>query len=234
MYVPISQADVGGVADRALLSRPACGKHVVFDGRFLHAAPGELDLWGVPHTDSSAPAGAGGGAGGMAAAGGAAAAPREQRVTLLVNIWLNWRPRDAVRCPEDIRRRLGGGSSSGAVALRLGQAGCELTPLPTLEVTAGAPELRWRFRVGGGQQAARVVLLAPLAEIREAASQSGASLLLTRSRAAAAGAVQAGNHDAGEVDDDGAIALVRVETEASGEEAGGRPGKRQRVQPAAT
>ena len=67
--------DISGDANQAFLSRPAFGKHVVFDGRFLHAAPSELSLWPV-----DAPF--------------ARTAPTttqlDQRVSFLVNIWLNW------------------------------------------------------------------------------------------------------------------------------------------------
>ena len=38
-------ANISGEANVALLSRPQYGKHVVFDGRYLHAAPSELSLW---------------------------------------------------------------------------------------------------------------------------------------------------------------------------------------------
>lgn len=81
-------ADISGDAHTAFLSRPAFGKHIVFDGRFLHAAPGELSLWAdssdhLSQSQRSPSAGEG------ASAAGTAAQPA-QRVSFLVNIWLNW------------------------------------------------------------------------------------------------------------------------------------------------
>ncbi len=61
------------------LSRVAPGKHVRFDGRLLHAASSEL----------SRPRGE---------------AKRQKRVTLLVNVWLDHRPSDAVIAPEKANR----------------------------------------------------------------------------------------------------------------------------------
>ena len=70
-------ADISGDATQAFLSRPAFGKHVVFDGRFLHAAPSELSLWPVDAPSASTTP-------------TPTAAKLDQRVSFLVNIWLNW------------------------------------------------------------------------------------------------------------------------------------------------
>ncbi len=80
-------ADFSGDAHTAFLSRPAFGKHVSFDGRFLHAAPGELSLWadsGDGHESQTQTSEADGGS------AAAAAAQPAQRVSFLVNLWLNW------------------------------------------------------------------------------------------------------------------------------------------------
>ena len=69
------------------LSRPAFGKHVSFDGRFLHAAPGELSLWadsGNGRESQTQPPEADGGS------AVAAVTQAAQRVSFLVNLWLNW------------------------------------------------------------------------------------------------------------------------------------------------
>ena len=78
-------ADISGDAHVAFLSRPPFGKHVVFDGRFLHAAPSELSLWdgSESRVQTSVCAGESG------AAASAEGQPG-QRVSFLVNIWLNW------------------------------------------------------------------------------------------------------------------------------------------------
>lgn len=79
-------ADISGDAHTVLLSRPAVGKHVAFDGRFLHAAPSELSLWidsgheAASQPQRSAPAGK----------EGASKTATDQRVSFLVNIWVNW------------------------------------------------------------------------------------------------------------------------------------------------
>jgi len=74
--------NISGTADQCFLSRPKIGKHSSFDGRFLHSAPMELSLW-------------------------PSAAKGETRYSFLVNIWLNWKPQDAVICPESVRNFLG-------------------------------------------------------------------------------------------------------------------------------
>lgn len=44
---PMVCQDIGGVsgtAERAWISRPRMGKHICFDGRYLHAAPADLAI----------------------------------------------------------------------------------------------------------------------------------------------------------------------------------------------
>lgn len=64
---------VVGPVDEAVLSRPAQGKHISFDGRMLHGAPADADLW----------------------TGQAPADSASTRVTFLVNVWLNHVPSSA-------------------------------------------------------------------------------------------------------------------------------------------
>ena len=66
-----------GSANRAILSKPLIGKHIKFDGRLLHAAPSNL----IPDNKSDRK-------------------EKTQRITFLVNIWLNHIPRKAVPYPE--------------------------------------------------------------------------------------------------------------------------------------
>mmetsp|Transcript_4419 Transcript_4419/g.13937 ORF Transcript_4419/g.13937 Transcript_4419/m.13937 type:complete len:180 (+) Transcript_4419:446-985(+) len=58
--------------DKLFVSYHAVGKHVSFDGRFLHAAPAEFARLG--------------------------AAALKARVTLLFNVWLDHKPKDAADC----------------------------------------------------------------------------------------------------------------------------------------
>lgn len=67
------------------LSFPKPGKHVRFDGRLLHGAPA-LGTSGVPC--------------------GGRGRRRRRRVSLLVNCWIDRRPRLASPLPEDLARRL--------------------------------------------------------------------------------------------------------------------------------
>lgn len=186
-------ANISGEANVALLSRPQYGKHVVFDGRYLHAAPSELSLWA---SDSS------GGDGVEGEAGAVAAAARPKRVSFLVNLWLNWKPADAVRCPEAVLAQLG--TAAAAVPLCFDN---ELTPIPTVPSAAidpgqttpaaaadtdaapnsgaarpsdggggSADTTKWQFEAG--KQTAVMTFTAPLESIRQAGAHSGASLLL--------------------------------------------------------
>ena len=74
--------DFSGTADQIFISRPKIGKHISFDGRFLHSAPLELSLW--PNQVKG-----------------------ETRYSFLVNIWLNWKPQDTIVCPNGLLNKLG-------------------------------------------------------------------------------------------------------------------------------
>jgi len=72
---------------RAYLSRPVEGKHIYFDGRFLHAAPTDVyDELKERGTALSARNHKGKG--------------RPKRATFLVNLWINHKPQDAIRLSE--------------------------------------------------------------------------------------------------------------------------------------
>ncbi|CAN0470561.1 unnamed protein product, partial [Scytosiphon promiscuus] len=69
---PMECGDVRGVSGesaKAWISRPSLGKHICFDGRYLHAAPADL------------------------ASGGGGGRTSRTRVTFLVNVWLNHAPK---------------------------------------------------------------------------------------------------------------------------------------------
>lgn len=52
---------VSGEANKAWISMPRVGKHVCFDGRYLHAAPSDLTPFTVHDSNAAAAAGDGGG-----------------------------------------------------------------------------------------------------------------------------------------------------------------------------
>ena len=81
-----SQEGAAGSCGAGFLSWPKTGKHMVFDGRFLHGAPSEL---------ARPPGGAG-----REGAG-------RTRYTFLVNVWLNHRPTDAEPAPAGLVEGLG-------------------------------------------------------------------------------------------------------------------------------
>ena len=88
----------------AFLSFPAFGKHVAFDGRWLHGALPELSQKNEKPPSASA---------------AARAAPRgetrKKRVTFLVNVWLNHVPSTATPLPKRTLRRM---APIGAYAFR--------------------------------------------------------------------------------------------------------------------
>lgn len=75
---------------RAYVSRPLNGKHMAFDGRLFHAAPNDFydkvkqhDLFRNNNDHVQVKRGKRG--------------PRLKRATFLVNVWINHKPRDAIR-----------------------------------------------------------------------------------------------------------------------------------------
>ena len=84
---PMYDADVSGpCGSEAMLSWPTHGKHIVFDGRFLHAAL----PWGTESVQSSSSSSVRG----------------KSRVSLLVNVWLNHLPRDAKPISTALKSKL--------------------------------------------------------------------------------------------------------------------------------
>ena len=139
----------GGVSSDPIsagaLCYPKVGRHLSFDGRLLHAAPTEL---AAPETQT---AGTGEGTGGGAGGGrGAAAGEGEERVTFLVNVWLQHRPNGIRPFPEPMARQLSdapvAGSLGEVLGLRIkpgaapGRSVGEPLPLPLFPAVAeGAP-----------------------------------------------------------------------------------------------
>lgn len=95
---------LGGDISKAWLSHPRFGKHVAFDGRLLHGAPGEF-FPAVAKSTSDEPKAKkakveenNGSSKGHALSG--------KRITFLVNIWLNHCPIDAEILDDDIVGKL--------------------------------------------------------------------------------------------------------------------------------
>lgn len=90
----VEKEELNGDLQRAWLSHPRVGKHLAFDGRFLHGAPATFF---PPHSTKRNPA--------------APEAKRQkleqrQRVTLLVNVWVNHCPLDAEPLDDAVRQQL--------------------------------------------------------------------------------------------------------------------------------
>jgi len=118
--------DDGTPIRRSWLSHPAAGKHVAFDGSFLHGAPIELAL---PATKV------------------ARRGKRPKRVSLLVNVWLDHQPALAVPLPAELLSRLSPCLTQSPFRLE--------TPSPTLTIPSvkgavGAKRQRGGSGGGGG------------------------------------------------------------------------------------
>lgn len=96
---------LGGDINRAWLSHPRFGKHVAFDGRFLHGAPGEYFPAVAQNVETSEPL-AKKAKVEVASKGTDGSGLRGKRITFLVNIWLNHCPIDAEILDDDVVSKL--------------------------------------------------------------------------------------------------------------------------------
>jgi hypothetical protein len=89
---------VGDPIRRCIVSRPALGKHIAFDGKLLHGAPSEFSMFSVcndfgnGHQTLNV----------SATSKSTLPVPDNFRVTILVNIWLNHHPAAVQRIPLEI------------------------------------------------------------------------------------------------------------------------------------
>ena len=88
--------DVLGPINEAFISRPAIGKHISFDGRLLHGAPADANIWKQQQLPTRSDT------------------STLTRITFLVNVWLNHVPSSAEPLPADRLARL----SSTSLGLR--------------------------------------------------------------------------------------------------------------------
>ena len=99
--------DDGLAIERAWLSYPRPGKHVAFDGRWLHGAPTQLRVPAEPATAAAAAArspraGAKRPRTSAETLAGTTPEPQGRRVSLLVNVWLDHKPGLAERLPAAV------------------------------------------------------------------------------------------------------------------------------------
>ncbi|GLE06342.1 hypothetical protein PINS_up015589 [Pythium insidiosum] len=81
---------------KGYLSRPMLGKHISFDGRLLHGAPGDLaDMFANGQTPSEA-----------VGSKRKSVPSVSRRVTFLVNVWLNHKPIESDPLPEEDLEKL--------------------------------------------------------------------------------------------------------------------------------
>ncbi|KAJ1638388.1 hypothetical protein T492DRAFT_225415 [Pavlovales sp. CCMP2436] len=106
------------------VSWPRTGKHIAFDGRWLHGAPDSIPAAPRPgsrtHPGSSRTPGGAGGA--------------EKRCSFLVNIWLNHKPIGSERCPPPRNSDSASNSASNSASASKSAKG------------RPASSLRWRAR----------------------------------------------------------------------------------------
>ena len=130
---------------RVVASWPKRGKHVAFDGRLLHGVFPELASAGTTHADGS------------------------RRVTFLVNVWLNHRPRDVRPLPADVAKALKQDAETDALevssVVEESPAGVARGRETTLE------PLRDRFFGWSGDEM-RLDGALPLAQMREAGARA--------------------------------------------------------------
>lgn len=122
---PVVGAPIAGPIPRGYVSWPVAGKHVSFDGRWLHGAPDELRaaqaVRGKDVAECQVPSsGPGKRRGGKRRKGGANISARKRnretgkraarvaprRITFLVNVWLNRVPPGAIRIDEKLAKKL--------------------------------------------------------------------------------------------------------------------------------
>lgn len=114
----------------AFLSWPHRGKHLSFDGRFLHAAPPDLMEDGMFERQCSFVASS------SEPESARLLQRRHRRVTFLVNIWLNYHPLDVHRFPDTMVDKMSGRNSDEMVRIRFHDRD-NATPTHSMEIRDG-------------------------------------------------------------------------------------------------
>ena len=145
------------------MSYPAEGKHISFDGQFLHAAPGELGD-ARPHV------------GGDKAKEGRKRkrnGEAKRRTSFLVNIWLNWKPRDAAEIDAGVAATMHPPSVSRCCTASINATDCHVQEI---SVSKSNPPMEWVFSMG---KSATVSVPDPRKEMAAADACDGESYVLT-------------------------------------------------------
>ncbi|KAG5190008.1 hypothetical protein JKP88DRAFT_299890 [Tribonema minus] len=150
---PVTCGDsLEGTITRCCLSRPAVGKHMCFDGRYLHGAPAALaDIWPSkpgqkrPRSDD----GDSRGGGGSAQADDDSAPGPDMRVTFLVNVWLNRHPESADPLDDSTVKTL----CQDPFPIDLSEATLRAPTVLNVNSSSSARtrEFRWEFGEVGGK-----------------------------------------------------------------------------------
>ncbi|CAM9251161.1 unnamed protein product [Choristocarpus tenellus] len=140
---------VEGEAPRSWVSHPSIGKHISFDGRYLHAAPADMVMRsamgssageveqaeaGVKRELDGGPKDAHTTKQRVTADETTVAVSGRLRVTFLVNVWLNHKPSSAVPLPETTANAL----SKSTIPLDLGSETAKAGPLVCINVEGTA------------------------------------------------------------------------------------------------
>jgi hypothetical protein len=155
--------DTGQGSSEGYLSWPKRGKHLSFDGGYLHAAPANLLQEGcfekqcrVPHVDADQNDGGN---------EHIRMVRRRRRVTFLVNIWLNHKPVNVERFPEGMLEKMSKVSSED---WKLFESPSPL-PIKVIEVAeqASTTVFTWPMGCDGSNESISVSI--PIDKVREMA-----------------------------------------------------------------
>ena len=160
------------------VSWPSAGKHLSFDGRFLHAAPSDLMKKGAfaEQRRFDAP---------EDASEHKRLQRRHRRVTLLVNVWLNYRPFDVKPFPDTMVDKMSG--HHGGIKARLSfpskESSKDIATTRTVKLISGKPESKattsvreFTWPMGAcvdGQHDEVIRMQVPLEAVQSAADHGG-------------------------------------------------------------
>ena len=148
--------------DQAFLSWPRKGKHLSFDGRFLHAAPPEL----LPEDSRLSDTTISGTSKDNLTSDQRKQVSRQRRVTFLVNIWLNYKPLDVHPFPMLDKM-------SGIHSSKRGQL-CFCSRSIAAEESQATPDWKpFQWPMGGCDSGETISLTLSLDQIRQHLKQGG-------------------------------------------------------------
>jgi len=149
-------------------SWPKRGKHLSFDGRLLHAAPGDLmrsgefvrqckiDSTGISDEKEMH-----------------ALLRRHRRVTFLVNVWLNFRPINVTLFPEDMIDKLSSSKDDHPILFEPNEVDRRCHCKSIIVPSEGLISDVFSWPMGGCGSNERINIALPLSEIQEEKDESG-------------------------------------------------------------